>query len=278
MFTPDLPKTRSGKIMRRLLRDIAQGRALGDTTTLADAGVVEPSARTPEERGIRAMPFGFGRKKDAAAEVAPGGPTLSAADARGARSVHFHGFTEDSRLEGEMRLHGRLLDLLNQREAVPVADVRWAPADGSSPPRGCAGDPIPRPLRPDRRHRRRRYAGRPHRGRASCASGAQGGLRCRPRGPAVPGGRNRAAPPGVRAGVPPRAGEPVFAAVTNPVAMLATYHWTSAMPTRSSSTASTCAGSGRSIERPASPPAASWPGTRRNELAGSELTARFRGA
>ncbi|MEW5882783.1 MAG: acetate--CoA ligase [Armatimonadota bacterium] len=37
----DLPKTRSGKIMRRLLRDIAEGRALGDTTTLADAGVVE---------------------------------------------------------------------------------------------------------------------------------------------------------------------------------------------------------------------------------------------
>jgi acetyl-CoA synthetase len=41
MFTPDLPKTRSGKIMRRLLKDIAQGRALGDTTTLADASVVE---------------------------------------------------------------------------------------------------------------------------------------------------------------------------------------------------------------------------------------------
>ncbi|MEO5939535.1 MAG: acetate--CoA ligase [Candidatus Limnocylindrales bacterium] len=41
MFTPDLPKTRSGKIMRRLLRDIAQGRSLGDTTTLADATVVE---------------------------------------------------------------------------------------------------------------------------------------------------------------------------------------------------------------------------------------------
>jgi acetyl-CoA synthetase len=41
LFTPDLPKTRSGKIMRRLLRDIAQGRQLGDTTTLADAGVVE---------------------------------------------------------------------------------------------------------------------------------------------------------------------------------------------------------------------------------------------
>jgi acetyl-CoA synthetase len=41
MFTPDLPKTRSGKIMRRLLRDIATNRPLGDTTTLADSGVVE---------------------------------------------------------------------------------------------------------------------------------------------------------------------------------------------------------------------------------------------
>ncbi|MCP5024694.1 MAG: acetate--CoA ligase [Actinomycetia bacterium] len=37
----DLPKTRSGKIMRRLLRDVAEGRVLGDTTTLADSGVVE---------------------------------------------------------------------------------------------------------------------------------------------------------------------------------------------------------------------------------------------
>jgi acetyl-CoA synthetase len=41
MFSPELPKTRSGKIMRRLLRDIAQGQALGDTTTLADATVVD---------------------------------------------------------------------------------------------------------------------------------------------------------------------------------------------------------------------------------------------
>jgi acetyl-CoA synthetase len=40
MFSADLPKTRSGKIMRRLLRDIAENRALGDTTTLADQGVV----------------------------------------------------------------------------------------------------------------------------------------------------------------------------------------------------------------------------------------------
>jgi acetyl-CoA synthetase len=41
MFTPDLPKTRSGKIMRRLLRDIASGQQLGDTTTLADPSIVE---------------------------------------------------------------------------------------------------------------------------------------------------------------------------------------------------------------------------------------------
>jgi acetyl-CoA synthetase len=40
LFTAELPKTRSGKIMRRLLRDVAEGRALGDTTTLADPAVV----------------------------------------------------------------------------------------------------------------------------------------------------------------------------------------------------------------------------------------------
>jgi acetyl-CoA synthetase len=41
IFTDDLPKTRSGKIMRRLLRDVAEGRALGDVTTLANAEIVE---------------------------------------------------------------------------------------------------------------------------------------------------------------------------------------------------------------------------------------------
>ena len=44
-FTPDLPKTRSGKIMRRLLRDVAEGRLLGDTSTLADASVVSELQR-----------------------------------------------------------------------------------------------------------------------------------------------------------------------------------------------------------------------------------------
>jgi acetyl-CoA synthetase len=41
IFAADLPKTRSGKIMRRLLRDIAEGKTLGDTTTLADPSVVQ---------------------------------------------------------------------------------------------------------------------------------------------------------------------------------------------------------------------------------------------
>ncbi len=53
-FTPDLPKTRSGKIMRRLLRDVAEGRNLGDTSTLADSNVVGELQRraaetTPED-------------------------------------------------------------------------------------------------------------------------------------------------------------------------------------------------------------------------------------
>ncbi|MET0145243.1 MAG: acetate--CoA ligase, partial [Ilumatobacteraceae bacterium] len=48
-LTPELPKTRSGKIMRRLLRDVAEGRNLGDTTTLADASVVAEIQRKATE-------------------------------------------------------------------------------------------------------------------------------------------------------------------------------------------------------------------------------------
>ncbi len=50
IFTADLPKTRSGKIMRRLLRDIAEGRALGDTSTLADPNVVNMLIEKHEEK------------------------------------------------------------------------------------------------------------------------------------------------------------------------------------------------------------------------------------
>ena len=52
LFTADLPKTRSGKIMRRLLRDIAEGKAVGDTTTLADPGVIQRlKAKYEEQEG-----------------------------------------------------------------------------------------------------------------------------------------------------------------------------------------------------------------------------------
>ncbi len=50
LFAADLPKTRSGKIMRRLLRDIAEGKALGDTTTLADPAVVAKLKSEYEEK------------------------------------------------------------------------------------------------------------------------------------------------------------------------------------------------------------------------------------
>jgi acetyl-CoA synthetase len=50
LYAAELPKTRSGKIMRRLLRDIAEGRALGDTTTLADPAVVARLKSEYEEK------------------------------------------------------------------------------------------------------------------------------------------------------------------------------------------------------------------------------------
>jgi acetyl-CoA synthetase len=51
IFTADLPKTRSAKIMRRLLRDIASGQVLGDTTTLADPAVVQQLKEQYEREG-----------------------------------------------------------------------------------------------------------------------------------------------------------------------------------------------------------------------------------
>jgi acetyl-CoA synthetase len=54
IFTPDLPKTRSGKIMRRLLRDVARGNSLGDVTTLANAEIVEQIRDQAEAGGSEA--------------------------------------------------------------------------------------------------------------------------------------------------------------------------------------------------------------------------------
>src|SRR5437762_864267 len=53
VFTPELPKTRSGKIMRRLLRDVSENRPLGDTTTLADPAVVAELARRGREEASK---------------------------------------------------------------------------------------------------------------------------------------------------------------------------------------------------------------------------------
>jgi acetyl-CoA synthetase len=53
VFTPELPKTRSGKIMRRLLRDVAEKRPLGDTTTLADPSVVDEIGRRSQEEASK---------------------------------------------------------------------------------------------------------------------------------------------------------------------------------------------------------------------------------
>ncbi len=54
LVVPELPKTRSGKIMRRLLRDVAENRSLGDVTTLTDSSVMNliaeklPSAKSDD--------------------------------------------------------------------------------------------------------------------------------------------------------------------------------------------------------------------------------------
>jgi acetyl-CoA synthetase len=56
LFTDDLPKTRSGKIMRRLLKDIAEGRDIGDTTTLRDPEIVQSIKEQADRqlgRGVR---------------------------------------------------------------------------------------------------------------------------------------------------------------------------------------------------------------------------------
>ena len=52
LFTADLPKTRSGKIMRRLLRDIAEGKVLGDVTTLADPTVIDKLKKQYADTGV----------------------------------------------------------------------------------------------------------------------------------------------------------------------------------------------------------------------------------
>jgi hypothetical protein len=80
------------------------------------------------------MPFGFHRRSSAqTAKVAPEEtPSRSAGGGRPARvrtGVPFDGLTEDWRLVGFMELEGRLLDILNRREAIPIGDMAWSTLD-----------------------------------------------------------------------------------------------------------------------------------------------------
>ena len=82
------------------------------------------------------MPFGFLRRgeKKAAAEKKAAPEEKPGAHGRpgsGVRGLPFDGLTEEWRLVGRMEIEGRLSDVLNRREAIPIADVRWGPADGS---------------------------------------------------------------------------------------------------------------------------------------------------
>ena len=79
------------------------------------------------------MPFNFLRKKPPVEEpVAPVDPTTEVIEsARKTGGVAFDGLTEEWRLVGVMHIDGRLSDALNRREAIAIADVSWAPADGS---------------------------------------------------------------------------------------------------------------------------------------------------
>ena len=73
------------------------------------------------------MPFGF-LKRGKGKEPSAAEPTVDAPS-----GISFDGITEDWRITGRMVTDGRLPDVLNKREPIPIADVSWAPVDGSEP-------------------------------------------------------------------------------------------------------------------------------------------------
>ena len=74
------------------------------------------------------MPFGFLKRSK---EPAP--PADAAAAEPVPDGIPFDGITEEWRIAGRMLTEGRMSDVLNRREPIPIGDVRWAPADGSEP-------------------------------------------------------------------------------------------------------------------------------------------------
>jgi len=80
------------------------------------------------------VPFDFLRKGKSASDAAAAGSTsTSDVPAVHAQGIAFDGLTEEWRLVGAMQLQGRLSDVLNRRESIPITDVSWAPIDGSEP-------------------------------------------------------------------------------------------------------------------------------------------------
>jgi hypothetical protein len=77
------------------------------------------------------VPFDFLKKKPPAAASTPGPPADEVPKV--AEGTAFDGLTEEWRLVGSMQLKGRLSDVLNRRESIPIRDVSWAPIDGSEP-------------------------------------------------------------------------------------------------------------------------------------------------
>lgn len=81
------------------------------------------------------MPFSFRRHdRDQKGPPAGGGGGASAEqEGRTRQGVAFDGLSEEWRLRGYMRVEGRLSDVLNRREPIPISDMEWAPVDGSEP-------------------------------------------------------------------------------------------------------------------------------------------------
>jgi hypothetical protein len=79
------------------------------------------------------MPFNFRRKAPPPVEAPVVAAAPTAAEIRHEEGIVFDGLTEEWRLVGRMHVDGRLSDALNRRAPIAIADVQWAPADGSSP-------------------------------------------------------------------------------------------------------------------------------------------------
>jgi hypothetical protein len=79
------------------------------------------------------VPFDFLKKKPASTHEPAAEHPASAVPTVSAQGIAFDGLTEEWRLVGAMQLDGRLSDVLNRRETIPISDVSWAPIDGSEP-------------------------------------------------------------------------------------------------------------------------------------------------